>query len=69
MKVFVWKEVPDCGSGRYHAQGGIVVFAENLERATAVAADHGAHGIGLPDDTRDASGDEAFYVFPDAGCC
>ena len=71
MKVFVWSYVADL-TQNYHSGGGLIVFAENVERAMELAVgDHGVKFAGeLPDDVRVVEGGaEAVYVMPDAGCC
>ena len=72
MTVFVWKRVDEC-SERYHCEGGIVVFAENEERARTIASERPGCVIQKeekPDDVRKVtSGKEAVYIMPDAGCC
>lgn len=40
MKVFVWKYLPAV-SDNYHSEGGLIVFAEGLERAKELAAAQG----------------------------
>lgn len=74
MKVFIWNRVDRC-TGNWHQEGGIVVFADNIERARAIAAEYGK-GYGIiredeePDDIREVTeGGEAVYYMPDAGCC
>ena len=71
MKVFVWKRVGKC-SNRYHREGGVVVFAQDEERARTIA--NAVDGCAIkpnekPDDVRDTVGEEAVYIMPDAGCC
>ncbi|NLZ11094.1 MAG: hypothetical protein GX086_07160 [Alcaligenaceae bacterium] len=72
MKVFVWKEVAQC-SDSYHSEGGVVVFAENEERARDLA--NSTPGCAIqhdeaPDEVRDVmGGSERVFIFPDAGCC
>ena len=75
MKVFVWERVSKC-SGNYHEEGGVVVFAETLERAIQLA--NAQRGCSIkadefPDDIRTIvkadPGEEAVYIMPDAGCC
>jgi hypothetical protein len=73
MKVFVWQEVDKC-SGNYHAQGGVVVFAETEERARELARVHDKccqiAPNEMPDEVREvAGGEEAVYIMPNAGCC
>jgi len=71
MKVFVWTRVEKC-SDNYHSEGGVVVFANDEERARAIA--NAVDGCKItpdekPDDVRETDGDEAIYIMPDAGCC
>lgn len=71
MNVFVWKRIKNC-SDNYHSEGGVVVFAETLNRAKALAAAEGctfADGE-EPDEVRAvAGGEEKVFIMPDAGCC
>ena len=70
MKVFVWSYI-DHATDSYHSSGGVVVFAETIERARELAAAAGAQ-IGkneAADEVRDTTGDEACYIMPDAECC
>lgn len=72
MKVFVWQRVEKCSSN-YHEEGGVVVFAENEERAREIA--NAQEGCFIqpkekPDDVRDVTnGEEKVFIMPDAGCC
>lgn len=71
MKVFVWRRVDKC-SDNYHSEGGVVVFAQDEERARTIA--NAVSGCAIkpeeqPDDVRDTAGEEAVYIMPDAGCC
>lgn len=70
MKVFVWSNVSQL-TNNYHSGGGLVVFAENLDRAMKLAVEQGVTFDGETlDDVRDVDGGvEAVYVMPDAGCC
>ena len=78
MKIFIWKRIEKC-TGHYHREGGGIVFAENEERAREIANNRktGEYEGGgtfispeeIPDDIRETTGDEALYIFPDAGCC
>ncbi len=81
MKVFVWNRIKQA-TNSYHAQGGVVVFAETEERARQLAAERGdvdyftkepACVIATnekPDDVREViGGKEAVYIMRDAGCC
>jgi predicted nucleic acid-binding protein len=71
MKVFIWKEVKKV-SDRYHSQGGLVVFAKDENRARQLANSQEYIEIQKSEkvnEVRDASGDEAVFIFPDAGCC
>ncbi len=71
MKVFVWESVEEV-TNSYHSDGGIVVFAETLERAKALALLEGAkiRDDEEPDDVREVQGgEEKVYIMPNAGCC
>lgn len=80
MKVFVWKYLDHLTSS-YHSGGGLVVFADSLERAREIAVKAGewkgypekkpcVQVEAEPDDVREvAGGEEAVYIMPDAGCC
>jgi hypothetical protein len=72
VKVFVWRRVEEA-TNSYHSAGGVVVFAEDEERARLLA--NAVQGCSIwpdeaPDDVRECVGGEpAVYVMPDAGCC
>jgi hypothetical protein len=72
MKVFVWKRI-DEATDNYHTEGGVVVFAESLERAMELA--NAIAGCSIkesekPDEIRNVDGDsEAVYIMRDTGCC
>jgi len=72
MKVFVWNRLSNV-SDNYHSGGGLVVFADNEERACQLATEHGvvfSEGETVADDVRVVDGGfEAVYIMPDAGCC
>ena len=71
MKVFVWDYLTVV-SREHLAGGGIVVFAESLERAILVAEQAGATVTvdDIPDAVRDcADGPEFCHVHIDEGCC
>jgi len=70
MKVFVWERVDKC-SDSYHEAGGVVVFADTLDRAFEIANVGGCQirRDEEPDEVREVEGGEAVYVMPDAGCC
>lgn len=72
MKVFVWHRVNQC-SESYHSEGGIVVFADSLERAIELAQSAPECVIAAdekPDEIREVvGGDERLFIMPDAGCC
>lgn len=70
MKVFVWERIGKV-SDREHEDGGLVVFAETLERAIELANQAGAYPKENehPDTIRETEGNEAVFVMPDAGCC
>lgn len=71
MKVFVWNYITSL-TDNYHSGGGLVVFAEDVERAKELAI-----GMGVtfsesdqPDDVRIVDGgEEKVYIMADAGCC
>ena len=72
MKVFVWRQIDKC-SNNYHAEGGVVVFAESEARAREIANARDGCAIRdneTPDEVRDVlGGGEAVFIMPDAGCC
>jgi hypothetical protein len=70
MKVFVWKRIEQASSN-WHSEGGLVVFADTLERARELAKEKKAHPAEdeLPDTVRECEGGEAVFIMPDAGCC
>ena len=70
MKVFVWERIGKV-SKRCHEEGGLVVFAENIERAIQLANEIGAFPAKeeIPDTIRESEGEEKAFVMPDAGCC
>ena len=72
VKVFIWERVDKC-SDNYHPEGGVVVFARSEYRARSLANDIPGCNISddeKPDHVRETSGgDEAVFIFPDAGCC
>jgi hypothetical protein len=70
MKVFIWY-VDKC-SDNYHSDGGVIVFANTEERAREIANDKDGCEIRddeMPEDVREASGEERVFIFPNAGCC
>jgi hypothetical protein len=71
MKVFVWERVEKC-TDSYHPEGGVVVFANDEERARDLAKVEYCR-IGYnekPDYVRTVYGEgERVFLFPDAGCC
>lgn len=72
MKVFVWHGVENC-SDNYHSDGGVVVFAENEERARELANSESGCSIKdeeMPDEVREVfGGGERVFIMPNAGCC
>lgn len=72
MNVYVWQRVQQC-SDNYHPEGGVVVFAATEARARELANEKpGCHisTLEVVSETRHCSGgEEAVYIFPDAGCC
>jgi len=70
MKVFVWNRIENA-SNHWHPEGGVVVFAETMDRAVQLAKEAGAD-IRMdesPDEIRETTGNEKVYIMPDAGCC
>lgn len=72
MKVFVWENISEL-TDSYHSGGGLIVFAETLERAIELAI---ADGVTFDeseltaDDVRIVEGgEEKVYIMADAGCC
>lgn len=67
MKLFIWDYLCEL-TDSYHNGGGLVVVAEDLDKAKAL---NGAIGDNPPDRVYDLKGknEEAVYVFPDSGCC
>lgn len=71
MKVFVWNYISNL-TDNYHSGGGLIVFAEDEERARELAIAEGVKftDTDVPDDVRIVDGgEEKVYVMPDAGCC
>lgn len=77
MKMFLWQRVSNA-TGSCHDEGGIVVLAENLERARELllsrpAIPKSCQALAVdPDFSCKISGpkiEEDVWVFPDAGCC
>lgn len=74
MKIFIWSHVRQC-SQNYHSDGGVVVIAESVEAAVALANANNGCIVDLkvdgPPDTFELVGDAvpSAYIFPDAGCC
>ena len=71
MKVFVWESISKL-TDNYHSGGGLIVFAENEERAKELAIEQGVmfDATELPNDVRIVEGgEEAVYIMQDAGCC
>jgi len=73
MKVFVWDRIRDV-SDNYHSEGGLVVFAQDEERARIIANE--TCGVSLSDEEIpnkvvdvDGTTQESVHTFPDAGCC
>ena len=75
MKMFVWESVGGL-TCNYHDGGGVLVIAEDLERARKVLLN--TDGISIHcealDDVPDFSAsvdcqEEKVMTFPDAGCC
>lgn len=72
MNVYIWERVEEC-TGRYHCEGGVVVFADNLDEARLLANSEKGCNIKhneQPDDIRAVDGGKKIvYIMPDAGCC
>jgi hypothetical protein len=71
MKVFVWDYISEL-TDNYHSGGGLIVFAENEERAKELAVAEGVKfaDTDVPGDVRIVDGGlEKVYIMPDAGCC
>jgi hypothetical protein len=71
MKVFVWEDISNL-TDNYHSGGGLIVFAETLERAMELAIADGVtfDDLETPDDVRIVEGgEEKVYIMADAGCC
>lgn len=71
MKVYVWEKIEHC-SNNYHEDGGVVVFAETLDRAMELAEAEGARfQQGEEPDVQSVCdyADERVFIMPDAGCC
>lgn len=71
MNVYVWERI-DRLTTNWHSEGGLIVFAETEERARELAADKVMElkATEMPSEVRAVyGGDEAVYLFPDAGCC
>jgi hypothetical protein len=71
MKVFIWSYVSEL-TDNYHSSGGLVVFANDIERAMELAIAQGVEFSAdeVPDDVRVVDGGaEAVWIMPNAGCC
>ena len=72
MKIYIWESVKQ-SSDNYHSGGGVVVFAENEERARQLANNVDGCDIKIdekPTHIRNCeNGEELVFVMPDAGCC
>ena len=74
MFVFIWERLAHV-SEYYHAEGGLAVIADSIERAKSLAADNGV--VFNPDidtsviayELSNATVHEKVFIFPDAGCC
>lgn len=72
MNVYIWERVGRC-SDNWHPEGGVVVFAESLDEARALA--NKTEGCAIsdaeqPDAVRQcADGEKKVFIMPDAGCC
>lgn len=74
LNIYIWERV-DKVSDRYHEAGGVIVIANDSDRARELAKDN---GVVLTQDKKDKNPDHAMkieaineqiIVFPDAGCC
>lgn len=71
MKVFVWDYI-NYLTNNYHSSGGLIVFADNVERAMELAISKGVtfSESEVPCDVRIVEGgEEKVYIMADAGCC
>jgi hypothetical protein len=77
MKLFIWKSVRNL-TENYHSDGGLVVVAKDLDDARIFLKNHLNYAEADceafttdPDATYELANNHinAFYVFPDAGCC
>ena len=73
MRVFIWTRV-DKVTESHHQEGGVVVFAADLEDARTAIREQLPDGCGAmscdPDESYDVSGADAhLLIFPDEGCC
>jgi hypothetical protein len=72
MNIYIWLRIEHASSS-YHSAGGVVVIADTLEEAVALAKVQGATiaPSEKPDHIfeLDQSQEKMAIVFPDAGCC
>lgn len=73
MRMFVWEYV-DGVTPNYHDGGGVVVIAEDVERARKLLLEDGgvqrSEFTDEPDySTSVGTRKEKVFIFPDAGCC
>lgn len=72
MNVYIWNCVEKCSSS-YHSDGGVVVFADNLEEARGLANKQPGCSIRIdenPDEVRSCTdGEKRVFIMPNAGCC
>lgn len=72
MNIYLWKEVNEC-STHYHSEGGVVVFADTLDEARALANRMPGCAIAdteQPDEVRPCEdGEKRVFIMPNAGCC
>ena len=73
MKIFTWERVSNA-TDNYHSGGGVMVVAENIEHAMALAEEQGVVFFSEYDSPcieYDLLGDYEpnVIIFPDAGCC
>lgn len=72
MKIFIWENVEQL-TCREHCDGGLVVIAENEERARELANEDKYCELQAekkPDYVLEVvGGEEKVFIFQDAGCC
>ena len=72
MYIFIWKKVDQC-SNNYHSTGGVVVIAEDQQKARELANQQTGCSIRddeIPDYCCEIVTQQArVFIFPNAGCC